>query len=822
MSFINVKTASKALTIAASILCLGGIVSFFRVDGNTKAIALNVAVGAGAIAVGSHLSSALCNDAANYQVSDILDKHERELKVHKQDTENLNQKLQKQSGVLKEVQELNAKQSQSIASKDVEIGLKNSLIIKLQEQLQGLQEQFAVKTLEVAEKLAEDDRRLEMAIVHLKNNFIAVLKTRIDTQYEWLANSICSKIGKKDYESIHDALQALYSNLKVKHDSHYNLLNEIASLEGSNEEIVKDISDIFFQIFDEICGLKVRYRNTLNNDERLTLELAMEELNERRDAKKFIPYPKVKGALDHYKVFQDEQLQGLHGKVRENFDGLNEMREQVNDLIDEIETRNLQIDDLKNQIKKLNEPLRWAIAINHQQKAGNIIINFFYQKGYILDRSHYIGDNCEVDLYFHCDRNKSMTILAKDLNEHGEYLGQISECLAPVKFEWDTDNHLMKAHIVMHRRPKKVVTAQEIVTDVRGFLKQPSSLIDFVREAFHIGLWAETGGGKTTAISNIIGGMVQDLGAAPTIRTTIPKIDADTAKIFPAIDWLGVPNSIFGMLEAALEIQYRIWVAEQAYVNGEDVPEFKPILFFIDEINLIFGRWRKVNDADLIDVLTRFENTLEGERLEYFNSFMKVELMNYKGEFAKRLLLFIWQTGRSLRVKSLIAGQNLQPGSFGIMVNDLANCAYIATGDCIQKCGEYKVKDACEAEINSQYKLIQQAQQSDKALQYTALYCPNKGNSYFGLLPEPNYYQWDKNLLTSKSNQVVTGANKELIEAIVNYLKNSKDKSPKTTKAMRKNSRNLKNWSQEEIDQACKYLTGQLIELVGEDSYKII
>ena len=762
---INVSAASKILTIAASILCVGATISYLKVGANQKNLALTILVGTSAVAVGSQLSSILCSDSANYQVSKILDKHELELKLQKQEQQQeidklnqklqkeinaLNQKLQKQSDSLKEAQDENNTNVKIIANKDTELSHKELLVMTLRQQLENLQNDYKAKVLEVEEKLAQDDKRLEIAMIHLKNNFMSVLKFRIDTQFEWLANSISSKFDKKDYENIQEPLQALYKTLKEKHDSHYILVQEIGVIEGSNEEIVKDISEIFFQIFDEISGLKVRYRNTLNNDERLTLELAMEELNERRDTKKYIPYPKAKGVLAQYKVFQDEQIQGLHGKVQENFDEFNQLRAQVNDLVEAIEAKNLQIDDLKSQIKKLEEklkePLLWVPEVSHAQRAGNIIINFFHPKGYVLDRSHYIGDNYEADLYFHCSRNKPSSVLPKNLNEFSEYLGQKCECLAPVKFDWDTEHHLLKAHIVMHHRPKKVVTAEEIAVNVKTFLKPPENLIKFVREAYHVGLWAETGAGKTTAISNIIGGMAQELGN-PTIRTTIPKMDKDIAELFPVVDWLGVPNSIFGMLEAALEIQYRIWLNEQAFLNGEEIKDFEPILFFIDEINLIFTRWRKVNDTDLANVLERFAETLSGERLEYFNTYMKLELQNYKNEFAKTLLRFIWQTGRSLRVKSLIGGQNLQPGSFGFMTNDLANCAYLGFGDCIEKCAEYKVRSNDAEEIAKQNKLILQAKQSDKTLKFAALFCPNKGKSFFSILPPPGYYEWDKNLL---------------------------------------------------------------------------
>jgi hypothetical protein len=126
---------------------------------------------------------------------------------------------------------------------------------------------------------------------------------------------------------------------------------------------------------------------------------------------------------------------------------------------------------------------------------------------------------------------------------------------------------------------------------------------------------------------------------------------------------------------------------------------------------------------------------------------MRIELGNYKQQFAKKLLLFIWQTGRSLRVKSLIAGQNLQPGSFGMMVNDLANCAYISFGDSIRSCQKYKVRDVDADLISKNSNLLQKAVKTNPELRYTALYCPTQGEAFFGTLPPPNYYQWDKELV---------------------------------------------------------------------------
>ncbi|MBP5977196.1 ATP-binding protein [Brasilonema sp. CT11] len=398
--------------------------------------------------------------------------------------------------------------------------------------------------------------------------------------------------------------------------------------------------------------------------------------------------------LNEQVTFDHSTMENLKARIEEHGEEIERDRQEFNEVLKQLEKAN-------ERVAQLSQPITWEPATINATAIGNTIIQFFQKQRIYLDRSHWTGDKHEAVLYFHTTRlNPAQRIDIKALNEHGEYLGQFHQCLKPIVFEWDwQETHMLTAKVVMLQRPEKLKAKEatkEAIKNPLLFLKPSESLLGFVREAYHVGLWGETGTGKSTAISNIIGGMVQELGGIPDIRATIPKIDADTAGMFPQVDWLGVRNSVFGLLEAALEIQFRIYLNEQAFLKGEAIKDFDPVLFFIDEINMIFTRWGSINEADSENVLERFESTLSGvkrssaagNRLTYFQSYMKLELMNYKNQFAKRLVLFVWQTGRSLRVKSLIAGQNLKPGAFNMMKMDIANCAYIALGDAIEECKE--------------------------------------------------------------------------------------------------------------------------------------
>jgi hypothetical protein len=747
MSIISVKQSSKALTIIASVICIGGILSIYRVDEKSKPLALNLAVCAGAIAVGSGIGSSLCEIEANNQADKLVQKHDTQIKLVEKDRDELRNRLNKQISVLDEVKALNQKHEQTILQTSTELQLKNKLVVSLESQLAKLQK-------DVETKLQQDDNRYETTIYLLKSGFQESLKIKIDDSYERLADNISSNLNDERFEGIRTQLQHLYNSLAIRRNNHYSLLNEIAYLQ---DDISYRLTEIYVQITDEIASLRVRYRNTLNIDERSTLAMAMDELIERRDLKKFIPTPKVMDGLNQYKQAQKDELARIKNTASENSQELDELKDEVDTFIGQLEEKHNEIARLKQEIAELKKPQQFYGGSSIPQNANKVSLHYYKTYGYKLDAVNWAETPTGYQIIYGIRHNPALTekeMYADNSREQVAAFANSLEGTLPT-FDFNYQNCTLVLTVQMRNAPKKITTPQDLVNEVRAFLKPSESLIDFVRNAYHVGMWGETGRGKTTAISNTIGGMIQELGT-PTIRTTVPKIDADSAKMFPTINWLGVPNSIFGLLEAALEIQYRIWINEQAFISGEEVLDFEPILFFIDEINLIFARWRKVNEADMEDVLERFSATLSGERLEYFTQFMQIELRNYKNEFAKRLLMFIWQTGRSLRVKSLIAGQNLQPAALGAFTTDLANCAYIAFGDSKTKCSEYKVKSSNLDTIKSQIDLVERAEKTDPQLQFTALYCPSVGTSFLSLLPAPNTYKWDKSILCPNSVQTAS------------------------------------------------------------------
>ncbi len=745
MSRIALNQPKRIITAAATTFTILGAIAAFKTDSSlAKNLSWVIAAGSALTGCVNEVSADFYEDLANDQAKKVIERKDKKILEYEN-------KLEQNS------KELIAKQLTvtEVENRLVVQGNRVDELVKIKSRLQSAVAQLEEELKNLRITRIDEKEQVEQALSVFATGIKQSLLAHIDSGSNRLRDSIEGRIkffrrkdmkdGVAKHEHIIGVLGEQLLNISETQKHHQRWVTELSldNVKGM-EAFITDSLELFNQIHEEISSQKVKFRGSLSASDRLAL-------------KESIQKKQAIQALENLRMSFTESLDEVAQKTQE-YEVVTANNDQfVQNLLQDIESTRIRLAQKDEELKELRKPIMWKVSPNQPTSAGNIIIIWCQSKGIHLDRSHYIGDRYEADLFFLTDRlSAAQTIDIKALNDEGENLAQVAFLLEPIKFTYDYESRLVKAHIVMLRREKAARTSQD-------FLQSPDKLLPFVRESYHVGIWGATGLGKTTLISNIIGGMVSDLGGAPVIRSTIPKIDESTREIFPHADWLGIPNSIFGLLESALEIQYRIHANEQAYTNGEPFPDFEPILFFIDEIGLIFSRWRRINDADLEDVIERFEETLEDEeRLNYFRGYMRTELQNYPGEFAKRLLLFTWQTGRSLKVKSLIAGQNLQPKVFGLLVNDLENCAYIALGKSAKTCAKYKVSEFELEKINQQYEMIQKEIVTKPDLKFTALYCPFQGNSFFGILPSPNYYQWRKELLRPRHSNEAMSFSQEL------------------------------------------------------------
>jgi chromosome segregation ATPase len=432
---ISLKSASRGLTVVASLLCLGGVLSFVK---SKQPLALNIIVASASVAISSELTSRNNHKKANEQLADIVTKYDKEWQV-------LNSKFEQQSKVLKETEALRDELQQEFAKASDTIILKNQTIEILQDKVNQLVVNFEERTQELDSKLQQDDMRYQELINVLKGLIFEHLNERIYKFFNSLDESISKKLESDDYQAIHDNLIPFKDKLQLHYDTHCELLKSIEEIDGELADIVTDILNIYSRIVDEQTALKTRFRNLLNLDERRSLEDAYNTLADY--SKTHTPVTKAKDLLGEYNAFQKNQLNNLGEQLEDNVNSLSEMRGQVFDLIAQIEQIALEKVALKDELAKLNQPQTWRLAQgSNELTKGNIIINYFWSIGIKLDRAFTTGDVYEVKIYYHTDSNPR-TIVFKELNDHSEALQQLCLTLKPITFDWDADKGLMVASL---------------------------------------------------------------------------------------------------------------------------------------------------------------------------------------------------------------------------------------------------------------------------------------------------------------------------------------------------------------------------------------
>lgn len=443
---ISLKSASRSLTVVASLLCLGGVLSFLKSEENMKPLALNIIIASGTVAVTTQIASKIHEESANNQMKDYIVKSDKEWKK-------LNAEHQRQSQALKETQVFRDELQQDFAKATDEIIWKNQTIEILEGKVKQLVTSFEIKTQELDSKLQQEDMRYQELINVFQGLIFEHLNERIYNFFNSLDESINKKLENVDYQNIHENLIPFKDKLQLHYDTHCELLRNIQEIDGELPDIVTDILNIYSRIVDEQMALKARFRNLLNVDERRSLEDAYNTLADM--SKTHTPITKAKDLLGEYNAFQKNQLNNLGDKLEDNVNSLSEMRGQVFDLIAQIEQISLEKVALKDEISKLNQPQVWRLAQgSNELTKGNIIIQYFWSKGIKLDRAFTTGDVYESKIYYHTDNNPR-TLVFKELNEHSEALQQLCLTLKPITFDWDADKGLMVATLAWKAREKE-------------------------------------------------------------------------------------------------------------------------------------------------------------------------------------------------------------------------------------------------------------------------------------------------------------------------------------------------------------------------------
>ena len=444
-SNINVKGSTFIATIAGLLLTGASIVTFVTSDKqNTKNFSLNFGLLSLGLSVGSVAASNVMGTKVLGEEERITNKFTNEIKELDRNNSDLKTRLASQTSKLSEHETKVNELEQLVTEKDV-------IVKNLKIAFENLQRETALKHRELDAQLAKENTDRIDLYAEIIKAFSSDLNYKIDESYNGLARSVESKLANQKYTVLHSRLQEFWNKLSESLATSRKLLIDLQEIEFSTTEL----TDIYFAISGEIATRKVQYRNLLNTVERTTLKQFEEELEERRNPKNYVPRSKVLKALDDNESYYGGQKDYFKTALAQQIDNLNNLRENVTDLINQIDEKNLEIANLKTEINQNRKPLKWTLANSRELEIGNMIIDYFWKDGtgYYLDRSFMETDGYESKIYFQIDRNPRQ-IVESELNERSEELQQFCRVLKPVTFKYSGSKGLMVATVTLKEKPK--------------------------------------------------------------------------------------------------------------------------------------------------------------------------------------------------------------------------------------------------------------------------------------------------------------------------------------------------------------------------------
>ncbi len=470
--------STKGITIAATLLCLGGVASYFKGNETTKPLALDITLCAAAVAATNHLSGKWHETLAKERFASIESDWKERI-------ETLERTNSKQLSSLMEAKLLGDRISTELAEK-------TAMIAAYEQQVTVIKSEFYRKTQELSTKLEEEDTRFVDCLSQFKTVLVQDLRARIDKVYNELDSSIQHKLTAQDedgtfeYQKILIPLQKFRDFLESKYVTHCDLLYEIN--EFPHTEALIGAMTLYSQICDEIAALKVRYRNVLNIDERRQLEDAYTTLSD------CVPKSKAKETLNEYSNFQKNQLNNLTYKIDENVNSLEEMREQIGDLLNRIDLGNLKIAKLQEEIADLRKPHKF-IGLTDQATIGNAICDYYFRQGYTLDAADWETTETGYKLFFYRDRNSRYVDLGELNSEnHPDKIKDAAQSLNRPEFKQGARTNRIFIDIQRALPVKKALSE----SDIKLLVGSPEEFVKYVTShPIRYRLIADPGVGKT-------------------------------------------------------------------------------------------------------------------------------------------------------------------------------------------------------------------------------------------------------------------------------------------------------------------------------------
>jgi ribosomal protein S27AE len=477
---INLRSGSLGLNIVGGLLTAGALLSFIRTNDSTKPFALNILIASATLTATNCFLSKHYEETANRQLLEIL-------KVSELTINNLDNDSNRKDSIIKELQQLYDSRGNEIQQANSDVSqLSEALKIQNAQFLLAKQELEAVKR-SLTSQLEQLQQQHENHLTDLKTAIFDEINIRLCDICNQLSENIKTKLKSEKYININSQLVKYQKDLVKTHEECVWQIEYLRDLESSD---LVTVVEIYSEVYLKLINLKVKYRGLLNTHERLVIIQANEYIQQLQADS--VPKEKALHIVRDQNKTSNQQLENLYSSLDVHADDINGLRNQVQDLLNQIEAKNLEIANLK-------KPYKWHLATREDLRVGNIIIAYFEQMGLILDRAKTDYEVWQATLSFHIDRN-SRILTPAELNPHSEKLQQLCHTLSPITFKWNADEGLLTAYLHLARKPAKQAAG---TVDINKLWKTADKFPDLVKNWARVRITGGSESGKSPTVENL-------------------------------------------------------------------------------------------------------------------------------------------------------------------------------------------------------------------------------------------------------------------------------------------------------------------------------
>jgi len=255
----------------------------------------------------------------------------------------------------------------------------------------------------------------------------------------------------------------------------------------------------------------------------------------------------------------------------------------------------------------------------------------------------------------------------------------------------------------------------------------PNWLIEIARYCFHFRVNGETRSGKSTFVNNLIGVLKQIWGDDIEIILIDPKYPNPGSKWSIKPKYKRLEGAIRGLKEMSEEIEKRLDLACEDADAGREIREFKPILYVLDEVDMVVGHYN-----DPTPVVAEFLESLGLATKKTVTDLLKKGL----------------KVGAALKVMVCYIGQSPLCSDLGMRRNDFNHSANFFLGENIPTAIEEIALKHKQAYLRQQYRLRLERYEKIKVIDreeakeykyYCMVKCPGE-SPYLASLPPEGYY----------------------------------------------------------------------------------